>query len=414
MLAGETTRLLALGTVYALLCAPKTRRAADRAAAVAPLRVLHVFGSMERGGAETRTLEMMRRLDRRRYVFDFCVLSGVPGSYAAEIARLGGRVAPCPLRPGRVSFTPRFVRLVRAGRYDVVHSHVHHFSGVVLLLARFAGVRTRIAHLRTAHEQQGSGPLRGAYRSLGRRLLTWHATSVIGVSAAALESFFGEHWERDQRRRLIYNGIEGTRFAGHRDRARVRAELGIRSHAPVIAHVGNFTPAKNHDGLVRIAAAVVARRPDAVFLLVGSGERRSVIEDQVARGGLQRAFRFVGARDDVPRLLAAADAFAFPSLWEGLPGAVLEALASGLPVVASPIPGVLEIARHTSELSTFDRAADAPRARIVAVDPTDASAFAATLVELCTAEARPPAGVATLPRPFTIEESMERLLQCYR
>ena len=436
MLASESTRLVALAAVYALLCAPRRRRADVRraaaaprhapttAAAAAPIRVLHVFGSMERGGAETRTLEVMRRIDRRRYAFDFCVLSGVPGAYAAEIARLGGRVVPCALRPRRLAFVPRFASLLRRGDYDVVHSHVHHFSGVILAIAGLAGVRTRIAHIRTAHDGRDTSMARTAYRGLTRRLLGHSATTVIGVSESAMEAFFGPAWSHDARRRVIYNGIDRSRFMPRRDRARVREELGIAADRAVVAHVGSFTPAKNHTALVAIAVATLARRPDAVFVLVGDGPARAAITAEVARRGIAHAVRFAGARDDVPRLLAAADLFVLPSLWEGLPGAVLEALASGLPVVASPIPGVLEIARHTPALSTFDRSAPTPPV-LVTADPADPAAFAAAIVTVLpdargdapavapTAGASAASVVAPLPSAFTVEESMERLLACY-
>ncbi len=441
MLASESTRLVALAAVYALLCAPRRRAvsaarestaphvAAGEAHAAPTIRILHVFGSMERGGAETRTLEVMRRVDRRRYAFDFCVLSGVPGAYAAEIACLGGRVVACPLRPRLATFVPRFATLLRHGGYDVVHSHVHHFSGVVLLIARLAGVRTRIAHIRTTHDGHDASAVRAAYRRLTRRLLAHGATTVIGVSESALEAFFGTGWNTDHRRRVIYNGIDRARFAPRRARARVRDELGVEPRRPVVMHVASFTPAKNHAALIAIAAATIARRPDILFVLVGDGPLRAAVTAAVERRGLAPWIRFVGARGDVPRVLAAADLFVFPSLWEGLPGAVLEALASGLPVVASAIPGILEIARHTPALATVGHSGAAP-ARLVTVDPAKPEEFAAAIVAL-----RPPAvdgrrgaddgaanvahvhraagGAVPLPRTFTVEESMERLLACY-
>lgn len=405
MLASETTRLIALAAVYGFFCVARAARA--EATRNAPrIRVLHVFGSMERGGAETRTLEVMRRIDRRRYAFDFCVLSGVPGAYAAEITRLGGEVVACPLRPRPLTFVARFATLLRRGGYDVVHSHVHHFSGVVLLIARLAGVRTRIAHIRTVHDGHDA---RAAYRRATRWLLARSATTVIGVSESAMDAFFGASWTADDRRRVIYNGVDRGRFTACDARARVRAELAVERERPLVAHVGNFTPAKNHRALVAIIAATVALRPDVMFVLVGDGALRAAITAEVARRGLAPWVRFAGARDDVPCVLAAADLLVLPSLWEGLPGAVLEALASGLPVVASPIPAVLEIARHTPALSTFDHAGDTPAALITA-DPAAPHAFASAIVARLPRGAR---AASRLPRAFTVEESMERLLACY-
>jgi glycosyltransferase involved in cell wall biosynthesis len=399
LLVSELTRVVCLGTVFTA-CA----RTAERPAHAGPRRVLHVFGAMDRGGAETRTLEVMRRLDGNAYRFDFCVLSGRPGTYAGEIAALGGSVVPCALGTG-LTFPFRFVTLLRRGGYDVVHSHVHQFSGVVLALARAAGVATRIAHLRSAHDGRAPTAARQVYRALTRRLVDAHATTVIAVSTSAMESFFGAGWAHDARRRVIYNGVEAGRFAaaaavdGDGD-ARVRRELGIASDAPLVLHVGNFTPAKNHAGLVPIARALRAERPDAVVVLVGDGALRAPVEAGVAAAGLASAFRFAGARDDVPRLLRAADVLVLPSSWEGLPGVVLEALASGLPVVASPIPPVVEIAAHASGIRL--------------ADPADPARFAAAIAAALRAASGTSAGTPHLPAIFATETAMARLLECYR
>ena len=138
-----------------------------------------------------------------------------------------------------------------------------------------------------------------------------------------------------------------------------------------------------------------------VFLLVGDGPLENDVRGEIEARGLGSRFRFAGARDDVARLLGAADAFVFPSLWEGLPGAVLEAIAAGLPVIASPLAGVREIARVAPGIVLADPA-----------DPTglrggDCARVLDTRAEHSAGE-RPP-----LPSAFTVETSMERLLACY-
>jgi glycosyltransferase involved in cell wall biosynthesis len=151
---------------------------------------------------------------------------------------------------------------------------------------------------------------------------------------------------------------------------------------------------------LRIAQHLLARRRDVTFLLVGDGPLRPAIKERVVATGLGTSFRFLGNRDDVSRLLAASDVFVFPSLWEGLPGAVLEALAAGLPVAASPLPGVVEIARRTSGVMT--------------VDPGDPSAFARTIETLLDERTgAPERPLPLLPLELTAEFSTARLLACY-
>jgi glycosyltransferase involved in cell wall biosynthesis len=282
---------------------------------------------------------------------------------------------------------------------------VHQFSGAVLLVARIAGIRTRIAHLRSAHDGRAATTGRRLYRAAMRWLVDRSATTVIGVSASALEAFWGADWQRDPRRRVIYNGIEAARFAPPRDPERreardLRLALGLAADTRVVVHVGSFTPAKNHAALVDAAAVLLARRHDVAFVLVGDGPLRPAIAAAVAAHGLGASFRFTGNRDDVPALLRAADLLVLPSHWEGLPGVVLEALASGLPVVASPIAAVREIAGHAAGIRTADPASPERFAR--AIDEALGRAPAAVPVA-------PP-----LPAIFATETSMQRLLECYR
>ncbi len=267
VLATETTRLIALTLVYRAACRARPGHAQAgipvRATPRPALRVLHVFGSLDRGGAETRTLEIMRRVDRARHVFDFCVLGGRPGAYAPEVERLGGRVLACTLRPGRLTFPLRLLAHLRRGRYDVVHSHVHHFSGVILLVARLAGVRTRIAHVRSAHDGHRDHLRRRVYRACMRRLITASATRVVGVSEGAMDAFWGLSWRSDRRAGVIYNGIEAARFRTAPGFESVRDEFDVPADARLLVHVGRFSPAKNQHSLVAIVAALVAARRDA-------------------------------------------------------------------------------------------------------------------------------------------------------
>jgi len=367
-------------------------------------RVLHVFGVMDRGGAETRTLEVMRRAVGRGYTFDFCVLGARAGVYAPEIARLGGRVLPCPLASRPLTFPVRLYRLLSDGGYDAVHSHVHQFSGVILLVARAAGVRTRIAHVRSSDDGRRPTPFRRLYRAAMRALVERHATRVVGVSASAMHAFWGPGWMRDRRKVVIYNGVEAAGPAGAperaADRAAVRRELGLGPESRIVLHVGRFAPAKNHAGLVAIAAPLLARRADAALVLVGDGPLRPAIAAAIAARGLAPRTRLLGARDDVPRLLRAADVLVHPSRWEGLPGAVLEALAAGLPVVASAIPPVLEIAHHV--------------AGVTLADPADPLGFAHAVEMVLAAPATAETRVGPLPGIFHAGASTERLLACYR
>lgn len=305
-------------------------------------RVLHIFGQMQRGGAEMRTVELMRTLDPAQVRLDFCVLSGVEGQLDAEIRGLGGEVHGVALD---FAFPLRFMSLLRTHRYDAVHAHVHHSSGAILALAARAGTPRRIAHYRSCSDGRGEDLRRRARNHALRALIDRYATSILAVSESAMRSSWKENWRDDDRCRVVYNAIDTRSFAAAPDRGALRRELGIADEQAVILHVGRMTEAKNHRRLIRIFAAHRRERSDSRLALAGRDD--AVIGAEVRRLvqqlGLSEAVHLLGDRDDVPRLLAGADLLLFPSLWEGLPGAVLEACAAGTPVLASAIPPVVEI-----------------------------------------------------------------------
>lgn len=293
-------------------------------------------------------MEVLRHIDPACVRFDFCVLGSSEGAYAAGARRLGARVLSCPIRPRTSGFFGHLTRTIRAGDYDVVHSHVHQFSGVVLLAAWLAGVRGRCAFLHSVSDGRASGAARLAYRHLARRLLRMTATEVMGVSASVMDAFWGARWRTDHRCSVIHLGPDIGRFRTEPISRGERIRHVATTGGPVLMHVGRFDVPKNQQSLVGIAREVLQKWPGAKFVLAGDGPLRPNVEAAVRRAGFSKAFRFLGERDDIPELLCSADVLLLPSLWEGLPGAALEALAAGVPVVGSNIPPIREIASRNS------------------------------------------------------------------
>jgi glycosyltransferase involved in cell wall biosynthesis len=313
----------------------------------ATTKVLHTFARMEPGGAEVRLLELMRRLDPREFCVHVCALSGLSGSLDAEVRALGGAVIPLRLD---WRFPLRFLRLLRDGGYGVVHSHVHYASGPLLALAALAGVPVRVAHFHATHDGGPHGGPRTAVdraRQRAMRVLTaWSATAVIACGEGVMRAAWGEDWHRDPRRRVVYDAIDLERFEAPIDADAVRRGIGVPRGARMFIHVGNQLAPKNHRRLVAIFAAIRDASPSAWLVLAGKGtdDPDGVTARAVREFGVQDRVVALGVRGDVPTLLKAADALLLPSLYEGLPGVVLEACAVGVPVLATDLPGVREIA----------------------------------------------------------------------
>ncbi len=306
-----------------------------------PIRILHVLGGMTWGGVETWLLHVLRHIDRERFHMDFLVHTDQPCPHDDEVRALGGAIIPCldPSRPWL--YARNFNRIMREhGPYDVVHSHVHHYSGYVLLLAGRAGVPVRLAHSHndTSRNEARAGMLRRRYLKVMEQWIHRYATGGLAASRAAALDLFGPEWAEDARWRVLHYAVDLDGLRATVEPNSARAELGIPADAFVIGHAGRFAEQKNHAFLVDIAAAVAARDANARVLLVGDGPLLPDIERQVARTGLADRVVFVGARYDVPRLMQGAmDVFLLPSFYEGLPVALIEAQALGLPCVYSDV-----------------------------------------------------------------------------
>jgi len=312
------------------------------------IKILHVFGRMQRGGAEMRTLELMPLLAQKNVRFDFCTLLSGPGSLDEKIRQLGGAVYPCPLKSALWSFGKRFARLLRQNEYDIVHSHVHYASGYMVRLASKAGIRGRIVHFRSIYDGKPLTLHRRLYRRLMLRWARRHATAVLAVCRGVMEFGWGPDWCNDPRCRVIYNGLDLQAFDRvTRDRKKITAEWNIPETAYLWINVASFRPPKAHDILLKAAFQLSREKQNVHILLVGDGPLREQMENQAIQLSIDGQVHFAGLRNDVPALLKAADAFVLPSRWEGLPGVVLEAIAAGLPVVATDLPGTREIAEHT-------------------------------------------------------------------
>jgi glycosyltransferase involved in cell wall biosynthesis len=301
-----------------------------------PIKILHCLGTLDPGGVETWLLSLLKSLDTKQFQFDFCTFGRHSGLYTPEVEKLGAKVFRCPRSQKLWSFGRSFRKILRQGQYDVVHSHVHAFSGLLLRYACLEGVPVRIAHSHNSHDGKSNTAGRRAYRFLARRWIRHNTTHGLAASLEAADDIFLD-WKNDCRVAILHCGIDLDRFRGAVDRNLSRKKIGLPAGVLVIGHVGNFIPAKNHTFFLEIASQIRKHRPDTHFLLVGNGPCRAEIETRAQKMGLRENVHFLGTRTDVPYLLRSCmDAFIFPSLYyEGLPLAVIEAQAAGLPCVIS-------------------------------------------------------------------------------
>lgn len=320
-----------------------------------PRKVLFVFGSLARAGAQLRNLEVCRELRRQHAIqFDFCFLGLGPNELQDEIAAVGGSSHLVRIRSPR--FLVEFSSLLRAGRYDVVSSEPRLLSGIIAWLAARQGVPTRIVAIRNSIGDAGrlTASSHAVRVLLSSRLFVWttrrlikrYATHVVAVSRSALDSVFPLSWQTGVDCRVVYNGIDLSPFQGPIDAPGVRREFGWPAESRIVVNVGRLSAQKNHTTILRAMRLVYEKDRSVRLLLVGGGKLYPEVNSLIDDSGLREMCAITSNRADVPRLLLASDVFFFPSAWEGLPGAALEALAAGLPLVTSDIPSIREIAPY--------------------------------------------------------------------
>lgn len=330
-----------------------------------PLRVLQVFGSLNRGGAEAMMMGVYRSADRERIQFDFVCHRPGPWHHSEEIESLGGRIFVAPryrLWNHRLYVHWWHTFLAEHSEWPVIHGHMMTTAALYLKVARTHGRRT-VSH---AHNTRFGGWVIHRVKRLLHRGIPRYADVLLACSHSAGDAVFGAGTAY----RVIHNGIDIERYVSSTQvRDDVRSEIGLEDHL-VLGHVGRMNAQKNHAFLLEAFAVLHRMRPDAVLLLVGDGSLRRQLELQCSALGITGQVHFLGVRADVHRLLQAMDVFVLPSRFEGLPVALVEAQASGLPVlVSSAVSREVQIIPEL-EFMDLDEGAEAWAARLLEMTDT--------------------------------------------
>lgn len=296
---------------------------------------------MDRGGTETWLMHVLRNINREEFKMDFLVNNDNPSAYDEEIISLGSKIIPCQNPRNPMQYAKNFYRLIKEhGQYDVIHSHVHHYSGFVLLLAKQMGIKKRIAHSHNdiSYKQLNSNLYRKFYYWMMKKFILKYATNGFACSKIAAKNLYGDEWEYDKRFQVLYCGLNFNPYLNEIDKKNIRNELGIPENKYVIGHVGRFSIQKNHKWMIQVFNELVKMDNNNILLFVGDGDNFKDIKKLVQSLRIKDKVKFIGSRNDVPRLMKGAmDLFLFPSLYEGLGLVLIEAQAAGLPCVISNV-----------------------------------------------------------------------------
>jgi glycosyltransferase involved in cell wall biosynthesis len=304
---------------------------------LAPIRIAFCITDLDPGGAERALVQLVTRLDRLRWAPAVFCLAG-PGQLADELRAAGIEVTCFGARHWRsAGVVFRLARALRQFQPQIVQTFLFHANLAGRVAARLAGIKVVVSGIRVAERRS--------------RLPLWfdrwtNALVKVNVCVSqAVANFSIEHAGLPRQKTIVIpNGVEVARFtsAGASD----LAQFGIPAGSRAVLTVGRLDPQKGLDDLLAAAALVAPRYPEAHFLIVGEGPERKRLAEAISARNLGDRVRLAGWRADIPEIMAAASMLVLSSHWEGLPNVILEAMAAGLPVVATEVEGVSELVMH--------------------------------------------------------------------
>lgn len=302
-----------------------------------PIRVLHVLGGLEAGGAESFVMNLYRAIDREKIQFDFVKHVSHRGVFEDEIVQMGGRIYKCPQYTGKnhIAYCKWWNDFLAGhSEYRVIHGHVRSTASIYLEIAKKHGLVT-IAH---SHSTSNGSGFSSVVKDIMQRPIRQQANYLFACSDKAGKWLFGDKALTQPNYRMIPNGIDLQRFAFNDEmRNQMRNELEIAEDTFVLGHIGRITAPKNHKFLVELFAEYYQENPNSKMLLVGDGELYETVRQQCTRLGIRDAVIMVGSKTNTEDYYQVMDVFVFPSLWEGLPVSVVEAQANGLPCLLSGV-----------------------------------------------------------------------------
>ena len=293
-----------------------------------PIRILHVLGRTDRGGAESLVMNIYRNIDRNKIQFDFAIHTTDRCQFDDEIESLGGKIYHLPRYKiyNHVSYVQKWKNLLRNNNFLAIHGHMDSTASIYLKIAKDLSIPT-ISH---SHSISSGYGIKAVITNLYHRNIENVSDYKFACSAEAGEWLYG----RNSDFVIVKNGVDIKRFIfNEKTRKTIREQLGVQDNL-VIGHIANYTKPKNHKFLIEIFKKLSKANPKVKLVLVGNKVEEN-LERIVKEYKLESKVIFLGTRSDIDRILQGFDIFVLPSIYEGLPVSLVEAQVSGLFCIVS-------------------------------------------------------------------------------
>ena len=301
-------------------------------------KILFVVVSLELGGTENYLLRFLEFIKDKNIEPVVLCKRGVTGSLEKKYSELGIRLVKMKVNNLPSISWMKFYCFLQEERFDVISDFTGNFAGITLFISKWIGVEKRIVFYRKSTNLFKEDKFRLYYNSLLCKLLFYSSTKILSNSDEALNFFYPEKINTENNKFIVIrNGLELAKFNNTRNTEQLRKSLNIPSEAFLIGHIGRYHPHKNHEAVVNVANNILNKHHNVYFLIIGRG-----VKEGLSNVKLHDRIILSDERSDIPDILRIMDAFYFPSIAEGQPNALIEAMVSGLPFVASDIGTVKE------------------------------------------------------------------------
>ena len=330
------------------------------------IKVCFLIPSLKSGGIETY---LLRFLNSQKDTINATVLvrNYEKGDLYDSYIATGAEIILKPLgyfNPLAINF---YYKLFKNRKFETVCDFNANFAGIPMLVSKVAGTKKRITFYRQGSDHFKKSFFKQSYNKIMNRLVYKFSTNIFANSAAGLKFFFPKEHLTDNRFQVIRNGVKLENYLNNdQSKQEIRAELNLPIDAYIIGHTGRFTPAKNHFFLLDVVKILVEQDKKVFLVLIGNDTEQLL--PRIKELEISENCSVLGYQNTIPKYLKAFDLYFFPSVTEGQPNALIEAMVTGLPIAASNIPSIKECL-PSDKLGCL-------------IDPYDVSATASKILEI--------------------------------
>lgn len=293
-------------------------------------KVLHIMGCSDIGGISTVVLNYYQHIDRSKIHFDIALTVDNVGLNARKLQELGSTIYFLPLKSSGIkSFKNELKKLIENNEYDAIHVHENETSYVALSVAKECGVKCRIAH---SHTTSPTSSIRSEIRRISGCVLNYkYATKIVACGEMAGIRVFGKKHMKSEKALILPNAIDTDLFRFNEEyRDEIRRELSLSDDDYLIGMVGRLESEKNLSFILEMLPKIHKLKKNIKLVIIGEGSERKKFEHLIENLDMSSYVKLLGKKDKVYRYYSAFDLYLLPSLNEGFPLTVVEAISTGL------------------------------------------------------------------------------------